>query len=121
MFSVTNSTWTLLAIVPSSTVCVCEFLIMSVFYFNFACVCVRVYVQSNSTFDIDSHVSVSVCGDINCVLQVVLLCMCRYLFCSSHSLPQHEAQNQSTRNRAAHGNNITHACQLVGVPKKTRE
>lgn len=50
MFSVTNSTWTLLAIVPSSTVGVCEFLIMSVFYFIFACVRVRVYVQSNSTF-----------------------------------------------------------------------
>ena len=61
MFSVTNSTWTLLAIVPSSTVDVCEFLIVSVFYFNFACVRVRVYVQSNSTFYIDSHVRVRRC------------------------------------------------------------
>lgn len=55
MFSVTNSTWTLLAIVPSSTVCVFGLCLFSTLILP---VYVRVYVQSNSTFYIDSHVYV---------------------------------------------------------------
>lgn len=119
MFSVTNSTWTLLAIVPSSTVCVCEFP-MSVFFFNFACVCVRVYVQSSSTFYIDSRVCV-------CRLSVFLFnrvraCVgIRFRFVLPTPCPQHEAQNQSTGNKAAHGALKTHTCQLVGAPKKRRK
>lgn len=111
MFSVTNSTWTLLAIVPSSTVCVCEFFRLRLFfYFNFACVCARVSVQSKPLPF--TSILLSVCVDIKCVLLVVLLCLsvcvcvgiCYVLFVSSHSLPQHEAQNQSTRDtKAAHG------------------
>lgn len=78
MFSVTNITWTLLAIVPSSTVCVREFLIMSVFYFNFACVCI--WGCTACTLKIHLYMGYYICVRIKCVLQIVLLCMYRYIF-----------------------------------------
>lgn len=87
--------------------------------FFFACVRVRVSVQSNSTF----YILTSVRVDAKCVLQVVSLCVraCVLVFvsfCSSHS----PAWSSKSTHRQQSGSrcNITHTLQLICEPRKRR-
>lgn len=85
MFYVTNSTWTLLAIVPSSNVCECGLSLFSMRSYH-----VRMYLPTNST----SHV-LSVCVDGLCCIPISL-CPSMKLKFSSHCTTQSSSVTEHT-------------------------